>query len=194
MVDSQNHGDARIPLVLAVIFLLVVIGGVVDLAFDRPTTLLSFHVVVEAVMVCVSLGAAAYLAHGWYRTQVRLAETEQESERLADEREEWRERAADALIGLGAAISAQFEIWELTPTERKVALMLLKGLSHKRVARITGTSERTVRQHSVSIYKKSGLAGRAELAGFFLEPLPLPEDHPLTGDPIAATLLRGQNL
>jgi DNA-binding NarL/FixJ family response regulator len=56
--------------------------------------------------------------------------------------------------------------------------MLLKGLSHKRVARMTSTSERTVRQHSVAIYRKSGLSGRAELAGFFLESLLLPEDAP----------------
>jgi len=59
--------------------------------------------------------------------------------------------------------------------------MLLKGFSHKRIARTTQTSERTVRQHSVSIYKKSGLAGRAELSGFFLELLLLPEDL-VTGD------------
>ena len=53
--------------------------------------------------------------------------------------------------------------------------MLLKGFSHKRIARHTETSERTVRQHSVAVYRKSGLAGRAELAGFFLEALLLPE-------------------
>jgi hypothetical protein len=33
----------------------------------------------------------------------------------------------------------------------------------------TSRSERTVRQHAVSIYQKSGLGGRAELAAFFLE-------------------------
>ena len=50
-------------------------------------------------------------------------------------------------------------------------LMLLQGHSHKRIARQTGTNERTARQHSVSVYRKAGLAGRAELAGFFLEGL-----------------------
>ena len=60
--------------------------------------------------------------------------------------------------------------------EARVALMLLKGLSHKRIARDTQTSERTVRQHSVAVYRKSGLSGRAALAGFFLESLLLPGD------------------
>jgi hypothetical protein len=38
-------------------------------------------------------------------------------------------------------------------------------------------SERTVRRHAVSVYRKSGLAGRAELLAFFLEDLLLPMDH-----------------
>ncbi len=36
-------------------------------------------------------------------------------------------------------------------------------------------SERTVRQHAIAVYSKSGLAGRAELAAFFLEDLLLPQ-------------------
>lgn len=175
MFDSHGSRDTRIPLALAVIFLIVVAGGVTDLVLDRPTTILSPHVILEVVMVCASLAAAVFLARGWYLTQERLSETRRESERLARERKEWKDRASEVLAGLGDEISAQFELWELTPTERRVAVMLLKGLSHKRIARMTETSERTVRQHSVSVYRKSGLSGRAELAGFFLEPLPSPE-------------------
>jgi len=66
-------------------------------------------------------------------------------------------------------------VWGLTPAEREVALLLLKGQSHKQIAYTTGRSERTVRQHAVAVYQKSGLSGRAELAAFFLEDLLLPE-------------------
>ena len=55
-----------------------------------------------------------------------------------------------------------------------VALLLLKGHAHKQIAAATQRSERTVRQHGVTVYEKSGLAGRAELAAFFLESLMLP--------------------
>ncbi len=175
-MEPELGGRRRIPLILSGIFLLVVVGGVVDLVLDRPTTLLSFHVAFEVLMVLVSLGAATYLAAGWYSTRTELAETRAESARLQWERQEWQDRASDLLKGLGSAISDQFDAWELTPTERKVALMLLKGLSHKRIARVTDTSDRTVRQHAVAVYQKSGLAGRAELAGFFLEPMLLPEE------------------
>lgn len=175
MSDSEVTGETRIALVLAAIFLTIVVGGIIDLILDRPTTLFSPHVAFEVLMVSLSLGAATYLASGWYAAQSRLTQSVEESARLIEDRQAWENRAAELLAGLGSAISDQFEIWSLTPTERRVALMLLQGLSHKRIARSTETSERTVRQHSVAIYKKSGLAGRAELAGFFLESMILPE-------------------
>jgi len=50
-------------------------------------------------------------------------------------------------------------------------VQLLKGQGHKQIAAATGRSERTVRQHAVAVYQKSGLGGRAELAAFFLDSL-----------------------
>ena len=177
MDGHDEYGDAtRIRLVLAGVFLVIVVGGIADLVMDQPTTVWSLHVLFEVLMVVVSLGAASYLAAGWYVADSRRVASEAETDSLLEERREWEGRAADLLESLGAAISEQFRSWELTPTERRVALMLLKGFSHKRIAKATGTSERTVRQHSVSIYRKSGLGGRAELAGFFLETLLLPEE------------------
>ena len=69
---------------------------------------------------------------------------------------------------------AAFGANELTPAEREVAILLLKGHSHKRIARLTERSDQTVRQHATAVYRKSGLSGRAELAAFFLEDLMLP--------------------
>ena len=73
------------------------------------------------------------------------------------------------------AIAEQFSQWQLTPAEREVAMLLLKGHSHKYIARLTHRSERTVRQHAISAYHKAGVGGRVELAGFFLGGLMLPE-------------------
>ena len=74
----------------------------------------------------------------------------------------------------GILVDEQFGAWQLTPTEREVAMLLLKGHGHKQIAAATGRSERTVRQHAVAVYQKSGLQGRAELAAFFLEDLVVP--------------------
>ena len=176
MRDLLHPEERGIQAVFAAVFVLVVVGGIIDLVLDQPTTLASPHVIFELAMITLSVAAAAYLARGWYATQRDLSASRAEAERQQQERNEWKERAAAILQGLGAEISTQFEAWSLTPTERRVALMLLQGYSHKRIARITQTSERTVRQHSVAVYRKAGLAGRAELAGFFLDPLILPDD------------------
>lgn len=168
--------SSRLSLLLALAFLVVVAGGVADLMLDAPSRWLSFHVVFELVLIALSLGLALYLARGWYITSRSLEEIRLVLGERQAERDAWRESARKVLQGLGHAIDRQFRAWDLTPTEREVALFLLKGYSHKRMARLTGRSERTVRQHSVAVYRKSGLSGRAEFAGFFLEDLLLPED------------------
>lgn len=86
----------------------------------------------------------------------------------------WRAEARSHLDGLGAAIETQFSRWNLTEAEREVALLLLKGLSHKETAQVRGVSERTVREQSRSIYSKAGLTGRTALSAFFLEDLLAP--------------------
>lgn len=178
---SERHRDGvdqnwRLQAVLALVFLVIVTGGIVDLILDQPTTLLSGHVLFEVGMVLVSLGAATYLAAGWLRALRSQRELETTLGRREAERDAWRERAGRALAVLGDAIGDQFRSWGLTPAERETALMLLKGYSHKGIARRTQRSERTVRQHAVSVYRKAGLAGRAELAGFFLGDVSLSEE------------------
>lgn len=86
----------------------------------------------------------------------------------------WRTESRELLNGLGQAIDTQFQRWKLTEAEQEVALLLLKGLSHKEVATVRGVSERTVREQSRSIYSKAGLTGRAALSAFFLEDLLAP--------------------
>lgn len=86
----------------------------------------------------------------------------------------WRSEARSYLNGLGEAIETQFSRWNLTEAEREVALLLLKGLSHKEIATVRGVSERTVREQSRSVYTKAGLTGRTALSAFFLEDLLAP--------------------
>jgi DNA-binding CsgD family transcriptional regulator len=89
----------------------------------------------------------------------------------------WRAEARAHLTGLGQAIDAQFARWNLTEAEREVALLLLKGLSHKEIAAVRASSERTVREQARSLYAKAGLTGRAALSAFFLEDLIAPIGH-----------------
>lgn len=162
---------------LTALLIAIATWGVVDLVLDRPQEWLSVHVVVEVGFVLLSLGSVLYLWLGWMQARRSLGKAEGRLAANEVERDRWRGRATRLLHGLGAEIDSQFERWSLTPAERQVAMLLLKGLGHKEAASVLDRSERTVRQHAVSVYRKSGLSGRAELAAFFLEDLLLPMDH-----------------
>ncbi|MGD8866279.1 MAG: LuxR C-terminal-related transcriptional regulator [Gemmatimonadales bacterium] len=168
--------SARFQLFLAAVFLIVFAGGLTDLALDRPQSWLSAHVLFEVAVMTLSLGLAVTLWRGWSRTSRSLSDLRRTMAARQAERDRWRESAQKLLQGLGAAIDGQFREWELTPAEREVALLLLKGYSHKHIASATHRSERTVRQHAVAVYRKAGLSSRAELAAFFLEDLILPDN------------------
>jgi DNA-binding NarL/FixJ family response regulator len=163
---------------LALVLGLGVVGGTIDLILDRPASLLSAHVLFELIFIILGLVTSAYLVRGWMTARTSLAEARRSASERQAERDAWRARAEESLRGLGEEVARQFEGWGLTPVERETALMLLKGFSHKQIAALGGRSERTVRQHAVAVYDKSGLAGRAELSGFFLGDLLLPEPPP----------------
>lgn len=173
----MNPTDAGVGFrwVATALFSAIAIGGAVDLALDNPTTLWSFHVLFEAGMLVLSLGAVAFLWVGWRGTGRTLELTRSTLEARGAERDVWRARAEKLLSGLGEEIDRQFQDWNLTPAERETALLLLKGYGHKEIAALQEKSERTVRQHSVAVYRKSGLSGRAQLSAFFLEDLLLPD-------------------
>ncbi len=175
-MDGWTQDDQRLRRTLIFILLAIALGAAVDLVLDRPTTIWSLHVVVELGLHLFSLGAAVYLWLGWRRTGDSLERSRRELESRASERDAWRARAEKILRGLGEEIDRQLREWALTPAERETALMLLKGYGHKDIAALQGKSERTVRQHAVAVYRKSGLSGRAELSAFFLEDLLLPPD------------------
>jgi hypothetical protein len=90
-----------------------------------------------------------------------------------------KEQARESRIGRFAAVLptsvALGWVTDITvDAPDRLSAHLIRGRSVKRIARETGRSEPTVRQRGVAIYRKSGLSGRAELAGFFLRGLLLP--------------------
>ena len=173
--DGPESGRLRLMVVAALAA--VVVGGAVDLYLDAPSTLWSPHVLFEGALILYSLGLAVYLLRRWRRTSRSLQRTEERLEARQAERDAWRRRARSLLRGLGEEIDRQFKAWELTPAEKEVALLLVKGHSHKKIAHMTDRSERTSRQHAGSVYEKAGLSGRAELAAFFLEDLMIPGEE-----------------
>jgi DNA-binding CsgD family transcriptional regulator len=85
--------------------------------------------------------------------------------------EAWAADNRESLDDLALAIRRQFDDWSLTPAEADIAGLILKGASLREIAALRRTSEATIRQQAQSVYRKSGLGGRRELAAYFLEAL-----------------------
>jgi DNA-binding CsgD family transcriptional regulator len=173
-MNDVPEGQPAFAALLALVLSATIIGGGIDLYLDAPESWRSPHAIYEVMLIVVAMATSALLWRGWWRARRALSATERVVAEHEAERDAWRASADAALAGFGRALDERFSSWGLTPTEREVALQLLKGHSHKQIAFAMQRSERTIRQHAVAVYQKSGLSGRAELAAFFLDDLMLP--------------------
>jgi DNA-binding CsgD family transcriptional regulator len=162
----------------ALIFLLLValfIG--LDIGFDLEENDSTFHIAIEFTVLTISVSGFLYIFAGYLRKGKENADLKLRLDRSIEDTENWKKETEKLMGGLGRAIDSQFRLWSLTRAEKEVGLLLLKGLSFKEIATVRNTAERTARQQSLEIYKKSGLAGRGEFSAFFLEDLLLPVDE-----------------
>ena len=68
-----------------------------------------------------------------------------------------------------SVITLQLEAWGLTAAERDVALLTIKGCAIAEIAQMRGSRDGTIKAQLNAVYRKSGLAGRAQLVNFFVE-------------------------
>lgn len=189
MCDARDREELRVvsptdvhepasPRALAMLFVAMAVLVGIDLILDLGDKATLPHALLELLVVFTGFVAAAKIALRLRRSARDAQQLRAHAAHLAEslrvtreQAERWRSDAADLIAGLSAAIDAQFARWELSPAEREIALLLLKGLSHKEIAQIRSVSETTVRQQARSLYRKAGLSGRNDLAAFFLEDL-----------------------
>lgn len=162
---------------LAVIagFAVLVIAEILD---DPDKTLVDIllEMFQPAVIVIISVTVVRLFARMERQHEEQLSLLK-DLEVARSEGAQWRTDMREVLKGLALAIDGQFERWQLTAAERDVALLMLKGLSHREIAIARDTSERTIRQQAQAIYAKANLSGRAALSAFFLEDLLLPREQ-----------------
>ncbi len=158
--------------ILSAVFILVT----ADIVGDSKEGVDFWHLVLEGSVGLISLFGIFYVLRDSFKTKHNLIETNQNFSAYRQESEKWRAESKKYLEGLSSAIDEQLSKWGLTPAEKEVAFLLLKGLSLKDVANIRNTSEKTARVQSMAIYAKAGLASRSELSAFFLEDLLVPQN------------------
>jgi len=163
------------PWIPVVVFSLIAIMIVWDIAEDIAADASGIHVLVEFLMILAAAVGALYF---WRQLQVEKHLRKELGRKLKTARAEsvrWQEKEQDLTENLRRAINEQFAQWEFTENEKEIASYLLKGLSLKEITKIKGSTHHSVRQQAYILYRKAGLAGRAELSAFFLGGLMLPE-------------------
>jgi DNA-binding CsgD family transcriptional regulator len=157
-----------------------------DIAVDGLVLLLTILSATAAVLLCLRVERQ----HGDVRALIA------ELDHARRDGEGWWAAVETHVEGLNIAIERQFDDWEMSPAERDVARLVLKGFSHKEIAALRATSERTVRQQAQSVYRKSGLAGKNGLSAYFLEDLLSPkaerdrDGHALSNGPATGVKAR----
>ncbi|WP_022954328.1 helix-turn-helix transcriptional regulator [Leucothrix mucor] len=129
----------------------------------------AWHLFQEAFVVIASVGGIAYLL---WEVMLRRREIEQIKQQLQQANTRLsasNEKLKGVQQSYREVIQQQLTDWALTPSERDVAMLLLKGLSFEEIAGVWETKEKTVRQQASMIYRKSGLNGRHEFAAWFFE-------------------------
>ncbi len=178
LMDTSHHpatdgflSEREQRLVVALFFLVGTLTGL-DILEDLREGVLPTHLVIEISIASSTLIGGTLLwmriSNRWQRVHSKLSK---DLVRASEDLTKWRESTHALYAGLSEAIVIQFKNWGLSEAESDVALLLLKGLSHKEIANLRNTSERTVRQQAAAVYGKSQLDGRAQLSAFFLEDL-----------------------
>ncbi|WP_237392274.1 helix-turn-helix transcriptional regulator [Aurantiacibacter rhizosphaerae] len=125
---------------------------------------------IEAIMECaVAVALLAGTIMGARYTRVLLADAQRNEAAL--------NVARGAMADL---IRLRFEQWNLTGSERDVALFAIKGATIPEIARLRGSAEGTVRSQLSQIYNKAQVSNQTMLLALFLDELidPLIENQP----------------
>ena len=137
-----------------------------DVVMDYRALGLDRHTAYEACATVALLLGVGFGAAEMYRVLRRAANAEC-SIRIA----------ANAF---GDMITERFGSWGLSPSEREVALLTLKGFDAPEIADIRRTARGTVRAQLAGIYAKSGKANRGQFVSSFIDALletPIIEPH-----------------
>jgi DNA-binding CsgD family transcriptional regulator len=162
---------------IATVLVSIILMVSVDLVTDSGEGVKWWHLFIEGFIALAAMIGIYFLLRGSFTLKHSLADERKSTLQLREEAEKWRDQSKKYIQGLSQAIETQLIQWNLTDSEKEVAFLLLKGMSLKEIAEVRNTAEKTARTQSVAIYSKAGLAGRSELAAFFLEDLLPPQNQ-----------------
>ena len=157
------------PVILLVVVLGVLSFIIEDLHFDLQQGVPASHIGTELIFLALLLIGVIGTIVQLRAAMRRQRDLQRDLRTTREDAERWRSEAEALARRVGAAVDEHFSEWGLTSAEKEIALLVLRGLSYKEVASVRGTAERTVRHQALAIYRKAGVAARAEMAAVFLQ-------------------------
>lgn len=166
---KNENKNVLLTALMSLIFTFSLIS--LDVIIELKHTFSFEHIIVELLIFLSSLVGVVSLL---YKYMIEKKEKNELVEKLSSvnkEMEEWRNKVSKVSKDFFWAVEEQMEIWGLTKSEKDIAVLLIKGMSTKDIAELRGVTEKTIRTHATSIYRKSNLNTRYELASYFIEGL-----------------------
>ena len=140
-----------------------------DTASDLSGAAVGMHTIIEAVIAIGLMLGSVFGIIELRRTHSQLRSHE--------------DALAVASGAMSDIVAAQFDAWRLSPAEREIGMLALKGFDIAEIAAMRGAAQGTVRAQMTSIYAKSGTSGRHQFAAYFVEDLLAGGIHPAPARP-----------
>ncbi len=120
----------------------------------------STHFIIESVVFFFVLTVLIISLRDIANLRTQLQQEERRNKMLAGE--------------LAAVIEEQMSEWKLTPSERKIACMIVKGYRFAEIAELRQVKENTTRLQATALHAKAGVNGRAEFVAKIIHHLLAP--------------------
>ena len=153
------------------IFIVIIVITAIDVFRDISEGLSAVHISHEIGIVFLSAVLIIYQVSILRRKNVILEKMNTSVRELSVENQKIKDDLKKFSGQLHELIDQQLIIWQLSVSEKDISKLILKGLNMKEIAQIRQTSEATVRQQAMNIYRKANVHSRQEFIAYFLEDL-----------------------
>lgn len=141
---------------------------------DKTDKLSTIHLIGEFILIFLSFLGSAFFIYQATLHKKKATNLTLEVDKLKLKNDHYLSQVKNFKRGLSEAIDEEFNRWGLTPSEKEVGIMIIKGLSYSEIATLRNISERTARNQGSSLLNKSDLKNKSELIAYFLEDLLYP--------------------
>lgn len=119
-----------------------------------------------AVLIHLAAEVVATIGLGLAFTLIRADLRRSRAEQQAD-----RERLSAIKSDFDRMVQRRFSDWGLSPAERDVALLTIRGLKIADIAQMRNAHSGTVKSQLSTIFRKSGVSNRTEFVASFIDEL-----------------------